>query len=219
MGHRALIAYHRTDGTYSLHYSHWGAANLKLKHQITGETPFGGEDTDSNAAKQLLTALTEGLDAEAVGGYLADDQRPSTLVNPQPIATGLTLSEIITEQLDYLHHEAFFRVSTEMEVTAYRTFWFGLQYDCDSIEDGDTVGNGALATVYWYDGEPVGDGSLRGRFNALKDITGDLIDAEIINETEAKGYFVQKLDKWVSDDQEFICPIKPSKSVLGTGLT
>ncbi|ELZ32433.1 hypothetical protein C474_06407 [Halogeometricum pallidum JCM 14848] len=42
MGHRALIAYERIDGTYTLHYSHWGAANLKLKHRITAETPFSG---------------------------------------------------------------------------------------------------------------------------------------------------------------------------------
>lgn len=219
MGHRALVAYERTDGTYNLHYSHWGALNLKLKHRITAKTPFGGENTDSNAAQQLVTALTEGLDADAVGGYLTDGQRPSTLVDPEPIATGLTLTEIITEQLDYLHHEAFFRVSMEMEVTAYRTFWFGLQYDCDSIEDGDTVGNGALATVRRYDGEPVGDGSLRDRFSALKDITGDLIDAEIINEVEATGYLAQKLGKWISDDQEFICPIDTPKSVLGAEPT
>ncbi|MFC6771328.1 DUF6735 family protein [Halorubrum pallidum] len=28
MGHRALVAYERTDGQYTLHYSHWGAAAL-----------------------------------------------------------------------------------------------------------------------------------------------------------------------------------------------
>ena len=47
MGHRALVAYERTDGQYTLHYSHWGASNLKLKHLISAETPFGGDDTDS----------------------------------------------------------------------------------------------------------------------------------------------------------------------------
>jgi hypothetical protein len=47
MGHCALVAYERTDGQYTLHYSHWGAANLKLKHRISAESPFGGEDTDS----------------------------------------------------------------------------------------------------------------------------------------------------------------------------
>ncbi|WP_343232940.1 DUF6735 family protein [Natrinema salinisoli] len=34
----ALVAYERTDGQYTLYYSHWGAADLKLKYRITAET-------------------------------------------------------------------------------------------------------------------------------------------------------------------------------------
>jgi len=64
MGHRALVAYERTDGQYTLHYSHWGAANLKLKHCISAESPFGGEDTDSMWAKQLLSELPKWLEDE-----------------------------------------------------------------------------------------------------------------------------------------------------------
>ena len=154
MGHRALVAYERTDGQYTLHYSHWGAANLKLKHRITAETPFGSEDTDSKWAKQLLSELADGLEADAVDGYLADEDRPSTVFEPKPRATGLTLDEIVADHLDYLHHEAFFVVSTTFEVTVYRTLWFGLQYDSETVEQEETVGNGALATVRWYDGEP-----------------------------------------------------------------
>jgi len=134
MGHRALVAYERTDGQYTLHYSHWGAANLKLKHRISGESPFGGEDTDSKWAKQLLSELADGLEADAVDGYLADEDRPSTVVEPKPRATGLTLDEIVADHLDYLHHEAFFVVSTTFEVTVYRTLWFGLQYDSETVE-------------------------------------------------------------------------------------
>jgi len=140
MGHRALVAYERTDGQYTLHYSHWGAANLKLKHRITAETPFGSEDTDSKWAKQLLSELADGLEADAVDGYLADEDRPSTVVEPKPRATGLTLDEIVADHLDYLHHEAFFVVSTTFEVTAYRTLWFGLQYDSETVEQGRRSG-------------------------------------------------------------------------------
>ena len=105
MGHRALVAYERTDGQYTLHYSHWGAANLKLKHRISAESPFGGDDTDSKWAKQLLAELADGLEADAVDGYLAGEDRPSTVVEPKPRATGLTLDEIVADHLDYLHHE------------------------------------------------------------------------------------------------------------------
>jgi len=42
-----------------------GAANLKLNHRISAESPFSGDDTDSAWAKQLLAdyvALGEGCD-------------------------------------------------------------------------------------------------------------------------------------------------------------
>jgi len=92
-------------------------------------------------AEQLLAELADGLETDAVDGYLAGEDRPSTVVEPKPRATGLTLDEIVADHLDYLHHEAFFVVSTTFEVTAYRTLWFGLQYDSETVEQGETVGN------------------------------------------------------------------------------
>jgi hypothetical protein len=192
MGHRALVAYERTDGQYTLHYSHWGAANLKLKHRISAESPFGGDDTDSKWANQLLAELADGLEADAV--------------EPKPRATGLTLDEIVADHLDYLHHEAFFVVSTTFEVTAYRTLWFGLQYDSETVEQGETVGNGALATVRWYDGEPVGDGHLQGQFAALKDVVGDMIDKGVFTPSTARQYLKRKLAERVGDRQELLIP-------------
>jgi len=102
MGHRALVAYERTDGQCTLHYSHWGAANLKLKHRISPASPFGRDDTDSTRAKQLLAELADGLEADSVDGYLAGEDRPSTVVKPKPRASGLTLDEIVVNHLDYL---------------------------------------------------------------------------------------------------------------------
>jgi len=52
------------------------------------ETPFSGEDTDST---WVLTELADGLEADAVDGYLVGDDKPSTLVKPKLRATGLTL--------------------------------------------------------------------------------------------------------------------------------
>ncbi|WP_181692670.1 DUF6735 family protein [Natronomonas sp. LN261] len=206
MGHRALVAYERTDGQYTLHYSHWGAANLKLKHRISAESPFGGEETDSKWAKQLLADLVDGLEADAVDGYFAGDNQPSTVVDPKPRATGLSLDEIVADHLDYLHHEAFYVVSTTFEVAAYRTLWFGLQYDSETIKQDETVGNGALATVRWYDGEPVGDGHLQGQFQALKDVVGDMIDKGVFTPSTARQYLKRKLAEWVSDRQELLIP-------------
>jgi hypothetical protein len=89
-------------------------------------------------------------------------------------------------------------------VTAYRTLWFGLQYDSETVEQGETVGNGALATVHWYDGEPVGDGHLQGQFAALKDVVGDMLDKGVFTPSTARQYLKRKLAKWVGDRQELL---------------
>ncbi len=82
MEHRTLVAYERTDGQYTLHYSHWGTANLK--HRITTEMPFGGEDTDSKWTKQILSELADGLEADAVDGYFAEEGQPSPVRSSTP---------------------------------------------------------------------------------------------------------------------------------------
>jgi len=80
---------------------------FKLKHRILAETQFGDEDTDSKWAKPLLKELADGLEADAVDGYLVGEDRPSTVVEPKPRGTGLALEGIVADHLDYLHHEAF----------------------------------------------------------------------------------------------------------------
>jgi len=80
------------------------------------------------------------FEADAVDGYPADEDRPSTVVEPKPRATGLTLDEIVADHLTTLHHEAFFVVSTTFEVTAYRTLWFGLQYESETVKQGRRSG-------------------------------------------------------------------------------
>lgn len=97
-------------------------------------------------------------------------------------------------------------VSTTFKVTAYRTLWFGLQYDAESVDHGETVGKGALATVWWHDGEPVGDGHLKGQFRALKDVVGDMVDKGVFTQSTARQYLKQKLGEWVGKRQEFLIP-------------
>jgi len=184
----------RPEGQYTLHYSHWGGTNLKLKHRISAGSPFGGDDTDSKWAKHLLAELADGLEADAVDGYLAGEDRPSTVVEPKPHATGLTLDEIVADHLDYLHHEAFFVVSTTFEVTAYRTLWFGLQYDSETVEQGETVGNG----------------HLQGQFAALKDVVGDILDKGVFTPSTARQYLKRKLAERVGDPQELLILIGES---------
>jgi len=161
VGHRALIAYRRPDGLYNCHYSHWGGLKLRLKHSITSETPFGGEASDSDVQAHFRSSLR----ATEVD-QLEPPTAPSAGVDLEPFEVGVTLGSIIEQRLDFLSHEAFYVVEEDFDVTAYRTLWFGLQHESRTIEEGATIGNGALATVRWYDGEPVGDGAFCGRFGA-----------------------------------------------------
>ena len=101
-------------------------------------------------------------------------------------------------------------VSPTFEVTAYRTLWFGLQYNSETIEQGETVGNGALATVRWYDGEPVGNGHLQGRLAALKDVVGDMIDKGVFTLSPARQYLKWKLAERAGGRQEVRIPIGES---------
>ncbi|WP_338727277.1 DUF6735 family protein [Haladaptatus sp. DJG-WS-42] len=66
MGHRALVAYEQPDGTYTLHYSQWGALGFRLVDALTESTPFGPQEavepTPRKTGLSLKTILTKHLD-------------------------------------------------------------------------------------------------------------------------------------------------------------
>jgi len=106
-------------------------------------------------------------------------------VDYDSIAVAVTKDEILSEYLDYLHHEACYFVDRAFDIKAYRPYWFGLQYDCETVTESPRIGNGAVRAVRWYDGEPVGDSFANGEFRALKDVVGDLIDRGVFTPDEA----------------------------------
>lgn len=194
MGHRALVAYERTDSTYNLHYSHWGAAHLKLKHRITKNRPYGG-DVASDWFETVHERLTDGADPDAVDAEfdIYGDSAIDTDVDILPQATGVTFEDILTDHLDYLSHEAFYVVDRDFTVTAYTTLWFGLQYDSDRIEEQPTIGYGAIQTVRWFEREPVNEGYITGRFEGMKQIVGQMVDRGVFNERQAESFLKARL--------------------------
>jgi len=203
MGHRALIAYERPDSLYNIHYTHWGGLHLRLKGQITRKTPFGSEKPDENS-QRLFEALIEAYDDETVSQLVGEAGVVPTQIDHDPLALAISLESVLTEYLDYLHHEAIYVVERDFEVMAYRTHWFGLQYDSQRISGDPTIGNGALRTVRWYNGEPVGDGYAQGEFRALKQVVGDLCDREVFTPGEAREYLATMLSRWADDRSELI---------------
>jgi len=203
MGQRALVAYERPDGQYNLHYSHWGGSNLRLKHAITPDTPFGGDAGSGPDTRSFFETLIAGNYDDTAA--LTVPTEPSTDVRLDPWTTAVSRETALTDHLDYLHHEAFYLVDQSFDVTAFRTFWFGLQFDCraDHI-DHPTVGFGALKRIHWHDGGPIGDRYDRGRWRALKAVVGDLIDQGVFTEQEAVSYLKSKLVSWTRDDETLL---------------
>jgi len=201
MGHRALIAYKRPDGQYNLHYSHWGALNLRLKHKLTEDAPLGGEKKHDGLRAYFRDLLTSNVELDR-SEYAKD--HPSTKVEPEPLEIGVEFETIIRDHLDYLHHEAFYVVDLDFQVTAYRTLWFGLQYASESVENDPTVGNGAIRTVRWYQYEPVGDGYAKGEFQGVKDVVGDMLDRNVFSHTQALGYLETKVVEQAGDEELLI---------------
>ncbi len=204
MGYRALIAYERPDASYTLHYSHNGALDYQLKHQLTTETPFGGGQPSEWAHDQYEALQSS---TETTADAYALDRQSQTPVNPDPIAVGVSLNEVHSEFLDFLHHEAFYVVAHDFEVTAYRTRWLGLEYDCETVESSETTGNGVLHSVSWRDGEPLHEEYNHGQFQALKDVIGDRVDDGELTPGEARAYIIEKLRTWSPGEIAVIGPL------------
>lgn len=192
MGHRALVAYERTNGNYNLHYTHWGGLNLRLMHKITAATPFGG-DRRREWTTDVHAELTTGMQPATVQERFDLEPAAGTDVDPLPQATDVSLTEAVSNHLDYLLHEAFYVVDREFEVTAYRTLWFGLKYEATCITESPTVGHGALQQVQWCGGKPVGDGFTRGQFTGMKQVVGEMVDRGMFDREGALEYLQGKL--------------------------
>jgi len=137
---------------------------------------------------------------------LADEDRPSTVVEPKPRATGLTLDEIVADHLDYPPPRGVLRGVDDVRGDRLPDAVVRPTVRIGDSQTGETVGNGALATVRWYDGEPVGDGHLQGQFAAFKDVVGDMLDKGVFTPSTARQYLKRKLAERVGDRQELRIP-------------
>ncbi|GGN25441.1 DUF6735 family protein [Halarchaeum nitratireducens] len=210
MGHRALVAYERPDGQYNLHYSHRGAKNLQLKQTLTLGTPFGEYTSENGWTNRVYESLQTATQASIPTPRRGESRTP-TRVRVEPCAVSVTLEEIRREYLDYLAHEAFYvvhRDDWQLQVTAYRVFWFGLEDVATTARRAPTAGHGALRTVTWRDGDPINDEYVRGEFDALKAIVGDFLDRGVFaSDEEALAYLKRVFREW-SGDAEIVVTLR-----------
>jgi len=99
VGHRAVVAYERPGGGYTVRYSQWGAKAYRLLDAIAASTPLGGGS--------------------------GDDDAPA--VRPEPLGTAADVPAVAESYVDPLLHEALFVVSGAFDVRAFEpvAFWHG----------------------------------------------------------------------------------------------
>ncbi|UPV98848.1 hypothetical protein M0R88_09915 [Halorussus gelatinilyticus] len=196
MGHRALLAYRRDNST--------------LTGDSTGEDDDTGRLPD-DAAEAGDDTPTYDLHRSHWGGAdfaLLDRIRPDApyatdtqfAVDPEPIATGLTLAEIAADHLNFLHHEAFYRVAADYETTAFHPVWFGLDIDSETVERSATVGHGALVEAV-----PEEANYFRGWVRGTKAVVGEMVDREALSREAARDYLVERVRSW-ADDRVVVVP-------------
>lgn len=188
MGHRALLAYRRDDDSTD----------------PTDDSRADSTDTADTPTYDLHRSHWGGADF-ALARHVAREtpfaSETSFAADPEPVATDLALAEIVAQHLDFLHHEAFYRVSLEYETTAFHVLWFGLETDSDRIERSDAVGHGALVEARPREG----DDYLRGWFRGTKAAVGQMLDRGAMTPEEATDYLAARVQSW-ADDREVILP-------------
>jgi len=200
MGHRAIVAYERTDGTYSLHYSHRGAFEYQLRETIGATNPFG-ECSNEIWATETIDLIRAG---ETIEQNPIKEKSGYTSVDPMPRGSADSLEEIANSYVNYLHYEAVYLVSMNWDVDVWVPLWAGLTYDCSRITNANVVGNRVL--VRHVDQNPVcvDHRDLTTKWAVVKEVLGDGLDDNWISSDEASTYLRSKLEKWTRPNTDLL---------------
>ena len=206
MGHRALLAYRRdeTDGT-----DETGDTLDVDETDATDENDGSGETATADETTAPAAEATYDLHRSHWGAAefaLADNISAASpfaadtafAVDPDPVATDVALADTVTDYVDFLHHEAFYRVETDYETTPFHVLWFGLDADSEAVDRSETVGNGALV-------EARDDADfLRGWFRGTKAVVGEMVDRGALSPEEATDYLAARVRTWAGDREVFV---------------
>lgn len=193
MGHRALLAYRRE------------ADDLDDRADATPcERDGEAESGDATARYDLHRSQWGALDFALLDAISPDTPFAGdthVAVDPEPVATDLSLADIAANHLDYLHHEAFYRVGRDYGTTAYHVWWFGLEADCEAVARSETVGHGALVEA-----DPADADYLRGWFRGTKSVVAELVDRGAFGaegptdgREAAVDYLTERVETWAAD--------------------
>ena len=110
--------------------------------------------------------------------------------------------ESLLAKLDFERYDALYTVDNSYQVTAYRVLWFGLSDVCRTITHNESIGNGAVVTVFWADDTPVGDERMLGRHEGTRVTLGRLVDAGLLPESDAELMLQRRAEEWAEEGRE-----------------
>lgn len=187
MGHRSLIAYAQMNGTFNIHYSHWGAHNLKLCEKITETTPLGGEnDMEPKYLGELASALTGMADENdmEVSGAMVEKQDTRN-INPEPDKHSVQFEELLDYCIEAGDIEAIYVV--EQDFTTH-----GYVYENVSFAE-EQDGAFFYKPSFMSTGEPQNIGNLQGMISGMRTQLKALVDDDVLSADEAHTRFKDKL--------------------------
>ncbi|WP_435346558.1 DUF6735 family protein [Haloarchaeobius sp. HRN-SO-5] len=183
VGHRALVAYERTDGSYSLHHSQWGALGYVLLDELDSDHPFGaGEDWERRAHETILD-----------GSDPAVPEAHDARVDPRPRGSADSL-DALPGRFDFLEYEALFVVSTTVLVTAYQPLWFAR-----ALDDAAPSGDGALVSIR-RGSDPVADAArVTAWFRGVADTVRAMHDSGTLSAESAREHLRSRVLEWEAE--------------------
>jgi hypothetical protein len=190
VGHRALLAIERHDGTYDLRYSHWGALDVP---RVAGDGSEGAVAVGAGSwPRDLLDRL--GVASTDVRGRVRAPERVA--VDPEPLAVGVTFGELVDDYLDVLVHEA---VVVEPWSGTVRPF-LPLSLEIDPVSRTE---HGALVEV-----DPVDYAAdvarFRGWLDGSRAALAAVVDRGLLDRSTARSLLVDHLLAYASEDREVL---------------
>jgi len=190
MGHRALVAYGRADGTYSLHHSQWGALGFALCDDLGPDSPFGADADWEGPAHEAVVA----------GERPAAPETHDAPVGPEPRGSIPSL-DALPARFDFLEYEAAFVVSRTGDVRAFQPCWFAR-----ALDDAAPVGDGALVSVR-RGRDPVSDAArVSTWFRGVADTVRVLCECGTLDRDDAREHLRTRLREWAAEGRTVLLP-------------
>lgn len=202
MGHRAYVAYEQENGTFSLHYSHWGAHDFALCERISETNPLGGpndlEPKFLDAFTNMLDGMADENDMELAGR--AVEKQNEKCVEPDPIQQFIQFEEVTNIIGDASGIETLYVVEQDFTVHGFRVELLHI--------NGEQFGNILLRPreKHGDTDEQYSADFERGFISATRKQLTRLVKQGVLTVEEAKTEAIEAIVEWSANASHRLLP-------------